>query len=389
MNGQTSSGDSIVIQVVGNVGPKRVEHGEPMESLFGLVHQKVKEADIALCQLEKIFSTRGCLQYRDHNTWASRSDPENARALALAGFNVVSHATNRCFDYGPDALLDSIGVLRKNGMQVIGAGKDIAEARTPAIMERKGIKVGFLAYNSILPVEYEAREGKPGCAPLRVSTYYQAQGYQPGTPPRVITIAREDDVRAMEDDIRKLRNQVDVIVVSIHWGQDYLPEVLSMYQPAVGRRAIESGADLVFGHHGHIIEGIEMYRGRPIFYCLGSFAQELSFHLKPPPGGVRATTVPGEYRQWLGKGETGWERNPGPKIRRYTMMARCVVGKAGLQKVSFLPGYTNQKSEPELLSRDDPRFEEVFHYIEPWCKDMGTTLTVEGDEVVVLDSTGK
>ncbi|MBI4333013.1 MAG: CapA family protein [Chloroflexi bacterium] len=381
MTDQTNPQNTIVIHAAGEVGPRRVEYREPLESLFGMVHQKIKEGDIAACQLDRIFSTGGCLQYRDHNTWEARVDPENAKSLVHAGFDVVSHAGNRCFDYGPEALLDSIDVIRRNGMRVIGAGKDIAEARQPAIVERKGVRVGFLAYNSTLPVEYEAREGKPGCAPIRVATYYEAQGYQPGTPPKIVTVAREDDVRAMEEDVRKLRDQMDVVVVSIHWGQDYVPEMLSTYQPVVGRRAIDAGADLVLGHHGATIRGIELYKGRAIFYCLGIFGYERSDPFKPKPAGMHAESVPGIYHKW--EKQPGWERYPGPRNRRYTMMVKCIAGRDGIRKVSFLPGYNNQRAEPEFLSRNDPRFQEVIDYIAPFCKGHGTTLSVEGDEVVI------
>ncbi|MBI4329691.1 MAG: CapA family protein [Chloroflexi bacterium] len=384
MTDQTGSSNTVVIHAVGNVSPRVAEFGESPESLFGRVHQKIKEGDISFCHLERILSTRGCLQYRGHSTWESRGDPENVKSLVFAGFNVVSHAGNRCFDYGPEALLDSVDTLRRNGIQAVGAGRDIAEARTPMVLERKGIKVGFLAYCSVLPVEYEAREGKPGCAPLRVSTYYEAQGYQPGTPPKIITVPREDDVLAMEEDVRKLRNQVDAIVVSIHWGQDYIPEMLAMYQPKMGHRAIDAGADLIIGHHGHTIRGIEIYKRRAIFYCVGSFAQGGSYHLKPPPGGMRSGSgVPVAFRPWLATVEPGWERNAGPRNRRYTIMARCAVSKKGVEKVSFFPCWTNERTEPEFLSRSDPRFQEALDLIDPWCKGVGTSLSVEEDEVVV------
>ncbi|MBI4333001.1 MAG: CapA family protein [Chloroflexi bacterium] len=385
MTDQTETQEAMVFHTVGNVGPERVEYGEPLESLFSAAHQKIKEADVSLCQMERLFSTRGCLQYREHNTALSRVDPENVKSLVFAGFNVASFAGNNCFAWGPDALLDSIDAVRSNGVQVIGAGKDIAEAREPAIVERKGIKLGLLAYNSVLPVEFEAREGKPGCAPLRVSTYFEPQGYQPGTPPKVITVPREDDLLAMEEAIRKLRNRVDAICVSIHWGQEYAPGVLAMYQPVIGHRAIDAGADLIVGHHGPTLRGIEIYKGKAILYCLGNFALELSPNLTAPPKGVQSAPLPSRFRQV----EPGWERNPGSKDGRMTMMVKCVIGKEGVRRLSFLPAYTNQRAEPEFLSRNDPRFQEVLRYVEPQCKQLGTSLSVEGDEVVVFDAARK
>ncbi|MBI4331189.1 MAG: CapA family protein [Chloroflexi bacterium] len=369
MTDQTGSREAIVIHAVGNVAPRRVEYGESVGSLFSMAHEKLKEADISVCELERLLSTRGCLQYREHDLQFvdPRIDPENVKSLVFAGFDVVSHANNACFEYGPDALLDSIDVIRSNGMQVIGAGKDIAEARKPAILERKGIKVGLLAYNSLLHVESEAREEKPGCAPIHVATYYEADGaqkYKPGEPPKVITIPSEDDLLAMEQDVRKLRNQVDVVVVSMHWGTSSVPGTV-MYQPVVGHRAVDAGADLIVGHHGIKIKPIEIYKGRAIFYCLGNFALERHRHMRPS--------------------EPGWERNPVPKEGRYTIVVKCVAGKMGVRKVSFLPCYSNERGEPEFLSRNDQRFQEVQQFTELQCKAVGTSLRMEGDEAVVLD----
>ncbi|MBI4332828.1 MAG: CapA family protein [Chloroflexi bacterium] len=376
----SQSKDTILIHAVGDVTPRRIDYGEAPESLFAGVHQKIKEADISLCQLEANLSTKGCLQYRDHTTWYGRAHPDNVKSLLFAGFQVVAHASNHCFDYGPDALLETIEVLRRNNLQVIGVGKDIAEARQPAIVERKGVKVGFLDYNSVLPVEYEAREGKAGCNPIRVSTYYEAQEYQAGTPPKVITVPNEGDVRLMEEDIRKLRSQVDVLVLVLHWGIHAIPGVLATYQPAVGYRAIDAGADIIIGHHAHLVKGIEVYKGKAIFYSVGNFAQETPHHLKPPPGAF-VKRMSGVYRKY--EVESGSERYSGPHDKAYSMMVKCIAGKQGIAGVSFVPVWINQRAEPEILSRSDARFKEVVGYIDRWSKELGTSLSVEGDEVVL------
>src|SRR5262249_44202656 len=133
--------DNIVtIHAVGDVGPRRIEYGDPPESLFVNVVDKLKTADIVLCQLELNFSTKGGLQYRDHAGWYARVDPDNVKSLLYAGFHLVTNASNHCFDYGPESLLESIDVLRANGIEIIGVGKDLAEARRPAILEREGTK---------------------------------------------------------------------------------------------------------------------------------------------------------------------------------------------------------------------------------------------------------
>lgn len=381
MSKQASSKDTIVIHAAGDAGPRRVEYGEAPESIFAMVAKKIKEADVRFCHMERNLSTRGCFQYRDHTSWYGRHHPDNVKSLVSAGFNVVSHASNNCFDYGPEALLETLDVLRKNNIQVIGAGKDIAEARKPAILEKNGIKVGFLAYCSVMDVEYEAREAKPGCTPIRVSTYFEIQDYQPGNLPRVVTVPLEEDVRAMEEDIRKLRKDVDILVVSQHWGI-HQPIVLATYQPLVGHRAIDAGADLVLGHHAGIIKGIELYKGKAIFYSLGNFGMETPHHVKPPPGVFVKKVMSAHV-------EPGWERYPGPIERRYCIMVRCIAGKKGINKVSFILGYTNPRAEPEFLSPGDPRFREVLDYALARCKELGTAVTVDGDEIVVLNSTSK
>ncbi|MBI4330956.1 MAG: CapA family protein [Chloroflexi bacterium] len=262
----------------------------------------------------------------------------------------------------------------------IGIGKDIAEARKPAILERKGTKVGFLAYNSVLPPEYEAREGKPGCCPIKIATYYEMQEFEPGTPPKTVTIPEASDVQAMADVIRQLRPKVDVLIVSLHWGIHFVPGELAAYQPVVGHKAIDAGAHFIVGSHPHILKGIETYKGHPIFYSIGNFAIETPWHQKPPPG-VKPRNMSAVYRSW--KEEPGWERYKGPPDGRYTMMVKCLISGKAVQRISFVPGWINQRAEPQFLAHDDPRFGEVVRYVRSWCDDLGTDLAVEGDEVVV------
>src|SRR5215470_10393183 len=141
----------VIIHAVGDVAPRRIEYGEPVDSLFAMVAEKVKEADISLCQLERNLSTKGAIQYRAHSTSHSRVHPDNVKSLVHCGFHLVTHASNHSYDYGPEALLESVEVLRRNGIEVIGVGRNLEEARTPAIIERNGTKVAFLDYNSVLP----------------------------------------------------------------------------------------------------------------------------------------------------------------------------------------------------------------------------------------------
>jgi len=372
--------DNIVtIHAVGDVGPRRIEYGDPPESLFVNVVDKLKTADIVLCQLERNFSTKGGLQYRAHPGWYARVRPDNVKSLLYAGFHLVTNASNHCFDYGPESLLESIDVLPANGIEIIGVGKDLAEARRPAILERKGTKIAFLDYNSVLPDEYEAREEKPGCAPIRVSTYYEAQEYQAGTPPKIITIAREEDVIAMEDDIRQAKAKADVVVMSIHWGIHHVPGMLADYQFAVGHRAVDAGADLILGTHAHLIKGIEIYKGKAIFFSLGNFAEETPHHLAPPAGAFHSRSSP---KYGFGKLEAGIRDNAHGD-RRYSMMVRCVIQNKTVHQISFSPVWINENAEPRFLRPDEPGFQQVVDYMARWCSELGTVLRVAENEVII------
>ncbi|MDP2953859.1 MAG: CapA family protein [Chloroflexota bacterium] len=358
----------VSLYAVGDVSPDR----EDPESLLALAAPVIRQADIAFAQLETNLSERGTPQL--HMLPGLRSHPRNVAALTQAGFHVVSFASNHTLDWGEEALLDTIEVVRQNNIRIIGVGRNIAEARQPAILERKGTRVAFLAYNSVLPAGYEARADKSGCVPLRAYTSYGQVDWQAGTPPRIVTTADKDDLAAMVEDIRKVREGADVVVMSIHWGVHYIPSVIAMYQREVGHAAIEAGVDLILGHHAHILKGIEVYRGKTIFYSLCNFgfdspithrsALKIFYGLEPDP----------EYPTYYF-----------PADSRKTILVKCLISAGKISRVSFLPFMINKKGQPEPLPHRDKRSDEIFHYMEWLCRDqkLDTSLRREGDEVVV------
>ena len=191
--------------------------------------------------------------------------------LTYAGFDVMSFASNHALDRGEQALFEAIDTLTTNSIAVIGAGKNIDEARKPVILERKGTKVAFLAYCSVLPKGYQATPEKSGCAPMRASTFYEQVDWPAGTAPRIITLANKDDLAAMVRILNRQELWQTSSIMSIHWGIHYVPAVIAMYQKEVGYAAIDAGVDLILGHHAHLLKGIEIYKGKFIFYSLGNF----------------------------------------------------------------------------------------------------------------------
>lgn len=212
----------------------------------------------------------------------------------------------------------------------------------------------------------------------------------PGDPPKVVTIPDSDDVERMQQDIKAAKIQSDVVIVSQHWGIPYLPGMLAKYQPVVGHAAIDAGADMIFGHHPHVPKGIEVYKGKVIFYSVGDFAQESSHNLgRIPQHGGYTMTPQHEARleeygvEWLHGGE--WKRFQGPIYRRYLLVAKCVIVDKKIRKVGFLPMYMNPLIEPQPLTRNDTRFQEAVSYLRQLANKLGTELKVVGDEVVVYE----
>ena len=172
------------------------------------------------------------------------------------------------------------------GIVPSGGGRNIQEARKPAILERGGVNVAVLSYSSVfIPGIFPAGESKPGIATVAVNTSYEIPGniiYAPGAPPRIVTIPKREDKERMEEEVREAKKQADIVVVNWHWGltryansygsglpiEDSLFYVLN-YQEDLGRVAIDAGADLIIGHHPHRLQGMELYRGKLICYSLG------------------------------------------------------------------------------------------------------------------------
>ncbi|MFP3975693.1 MAG: CapA family protein, partial [Dehalococcoidia bacterium] len=187
--------EQIVLHAVGDVAPYR----ENPDTIFDQARETIKESDIAICQLEINLSPRGTLLPQAR--LGMHGDPQVARAIKEAGFNVVSFASNHCMDFGQEAFFDTIEALKEQGLSVIGVGENIEEARKPAILECKGTRVAILAYNTILPMGYWADVDRPGCVPLRAFTLYeQIEHDQAGTPCRTHTFPHRQDLQAMVDD---------------------------------------------------------------------------------------------------------------------------------------------------------------------------------------------
>ena len=205
-------------------------------------------ADITVGSLDASLSDAGspmgCVR-----TYNLLAPPQSVEGLAFAGFDVLTIATNHVKDCGSggracdEALLDTIANLRGAGIAPVGAGSNLQEARSPAVISVRGTRFAFLGYDDIASY-YHASEGQPGTAPLDAST--------------------------LRADIARAQQAADVVVVLPHWGTEYATTPTERQRELAGT-AIETGATLVIGNHPHWAQAVEQVDGAFVAYALGNF----------------------------------------------------------------------------------------------------------------------
>lgn len=223
--------------------------GYPMAVLGG----ELAKADLTFCNLESPISRLGRPLPGKQITF--RAPPAAVECLRQAGMDVVSLANNHAVDYDSPALLETIDLLTQVGIAAVGGGRDINQARQPVIMERKGMKIAFLAYSDLADIFFDREYRRP----------HRASEKLPGVAPLELDL--------MLEDVARTRTLADWVVVSLHWGTEYV-DAPSKQQREMAYRLVEAGADLVVGHHPHWFQGLEVYQGKVIAYSLGNFVMD-------------------------------------------------------------------------------------------------------------------
>jgi poly-gamma-glutamate capsule biosynthesis protein CapA/YwtB (metallophosphatase superfamily) len=283
----------LMLALVGDVNCKADDGCEP--ELAQSVRDQLVRADLCVGNLEGALADPS-VELHFKRGWFD-AEP---RMLGVVEpyFDAFACANN--VHYGA-AIETSIGHLDRAGIAHAGAGATLAQARRPAILERDGTRVGLLSFTSVFwPDGHAATDLRPGVATIRVSTAYEPHWRvreMPGGPPDVRTIPDPDELAAALDASRLLRTQVDAVVVYFHWGVS-LSEEIAEYQRTVGRAAVETGADVVIGSHPHVVQGVELWRGRPIFYSVGNFMFGWRLHREATRDGVLVHLEVGEERPW-------------------------------------------------------------------------------------------
>ncbi len=185
-----------------------------------------------------------------------RADPAWAGPIAKAGFDVVSIANNHAGDYSGAGIARMIRALDENKVRHAGAGTNLAAASQMVVLTKNGIRVAFIAY-----LAFRTPGGLAACTPATAKSAGVNALHGSGAPAAKANLSQA---------IQAARKKADFVVVSFHWGIERrtMPDP---YQVSLGRMAIDLGADMVLGHHPHVLQPYELYKGRPIYYSLGNF----------------------------------------------------------------------------------------------------------------------
>ncbi|MEM7725676.1 MAG: CapA family protein [Cyanobacteria bacterium P01_A01_bin.45] len=212
---------------------------EELSYPFVRIKPVLENADITFVNLETPLSDKA------KKTGAFITPTAFAEEMQFAGIDVVSTANNHALDAGIIGLKDTLSSLSKVSLHPIGSGRNLALARLPFITEKNGIRLGFLAYTM--------------CENSGNSSYVTSN--RPGVMPTDLSLIKED--------IQKLRHSVDYVILSFHWGLTD-SEKSPFWVRQLAHKSIDAGADIILGHHPHYPQGIEIYKNKPIIYCLGN-----------------------------------------------------------------------------------------------------------------------
>jgi poly-gamma-glutamate capsule biosynthesis protein CapA/YwtB (metallophosphatase superfamily) len=215
---------------------------EGVDAPFDSTRTWIDSADLAIANLEAPLANHGELFVDKQYTF--KVPTHFVKGIVNGGFDVLTLANNHFLDYGCDGLSQSITALDSAGLRHCGAGMNSAEACAPTILEANGIRVAFVGFSMTYPDEFWATSARCGTCHPSDST--------------------------LEDIINGCEVNADLTVVSIHWGTEK-KTTPNPYQIEMAHHLIDLGADLVLGHHPHVLQGMELYKGKLIAYSLGNY----------------------------------------------------------------------------------------------------------------------
>lgn len=211
---------------------------------FEKCHAAFKGSDLVIGNIEVVLS-RFDARNDEFASTHLRAQPEAVGGLVWAGVNAVTLANNHIMQHGREAVVETMDILRKNKIAFTGIEDESLGVKNFARLDKKGVRIGMLGYN------------------FRPEQYKNA--------PRMDVAGSRERIL---NDIEEVRSTVDVLLLSLHWGEEFIQRP-SGEQVRLGRNLIDAGAHVILGHHPHILQGVEKFRGRIIAYSLGDFIFDL------------------------------------------------------------------------------------------------------------------
>lgn len=209
---------------------------------FGPFAAHIDGADLRVANLECVVARGGTAE--PDKPWTFRAHPRVLGPLARH-FDAVSLANNHSVDYGPGAFAEMLGRLDRHGVHWFGGGHDLAGAHRARVIERNGLRIALLGYDEFFPRSFEAQPDTAG-------------------------VAWSEDDQVVRDIVEARRAGADLVIPFMHWGWEH-ETTASARQRRLARLMIDAGADAVVGGHPHVVQDVEVHRGRPIVYSLGNF----------------------------------------------------------------------------------------------------------------------
>ncbi len=239
------AGDTMLGRLVnGTITKKGYTH--PWGNLLPLLEQ----TDFNIINLENTFTTS--IQ-KLPKVFNFKADPANVESLKQAHINVVNLANNHILDFGNEGLFNTIQALDTTGIKHVGAGKNQKKAKQGVIITKNNIKIGIIGYTDNEP-DWKAQTNKPG-----------------------INYVKVGDIATIQQDIKIIRPQVDILIITIHWGpnmRQHPNQEFTNFAHAI----IDSGVDIIHGHSAHIFQGVEIYQDKLIMYDTGDFVDDYAIN---------------------------------------------------------------------------------------------------------------
>ena len=216
------------------------------ESLFQYVRPYFKQSDYITGNFDQPITEGDNYPKADKFLHVS-TKPEIAKVLKEAGFTTVNLANNHMKDFGKQGILDTLKAFQSEKVSTVGAGDQIRDASAVSYQTIRGIKIATLGFSDVLPKDFRALSDRSGVVPADPDLFFY--------------------------DVAKAKKNADLVIVHMHWGKEY-DSTFHPRQQDLGRSLIDAGADIVVGHHPHVLEPVEVYKHGVIFYSLGNFISD-------------------------------------------------------------------------------------------------------------------